>query len=392
VVSVWNPKAKKWISGRKNWRIKLEGIFNEDDKVIWFHCASLGEFEQGRSLIEKVRIQCPDHKILLTFFSPSGFEKRKDYKLVDHVCYLPLDTSRNAHAFVHMIPLEKVFFIKYEFWYHFLKNIRAKNVPLYLASGNFQKSHIFFKKYGSWYRKILGSFTQIFVQDMESSELLKKYGFNNFIVSGDTRFDRVKQISVRNTEMKEVSSFAGDSPILIAGSTWEKDELLIREAYLSLKGKCKWIIAPHEPSEQHIHRLKRWFPEALLFSELKKDFEDEIDVIIVNTIGHLSSLYHYGLIAYIGGGFGKGIHNILEASAAGLPVLFGPNYNRFREALDLKSAGAAYVVEHSDDLIRQILLMLNDQGLLKTRSQIAENYTISNTGATDKIVDFVFKS
>lgn len=392
IVSIWNPKAAKWISGRKNWRRELQGVFTGKDRVIWFHCASLGEFEQGRSLIEKVRKKYPDRRLLLTFFSPSGYEKRKNYTEVDHVCYLPLDTRRNARDFLKMVPAEMVFFIKYEFWQHFLRRIHMEKISLYLASGNFQKRHLFFRFYGGWFRKVFNYFTHIFVQDSYSMELLNEHGINHVTVAGDTRFDRVAQISVKNGIKEEIMKFKSDKQIIIAGSTWEKDELLIRAAYNNLKGRCKWIIAPHEPSDKNLLRLKHSFPEHLLYTDLISGSDKTADVLIVNTIGHLSSLYKYGSIAYIGGGFGKGIHNILEATAAGLPVVIGPNFRRFREAVELQIAGAAYVVEQDSELTGKLRELLDNQALLKKCSQIAENYTFSNTGATDKIVDFVFTS
>jgi 3-deoxy-D-manno-octulosonic-acid transferase len=390
IASAWNSKAAKWIVGRRGWRNELKDKFGLDDKVIWVHCASLGEFEQGRPLIEKIRSGYTDYKILLTFFSPSGYEKRKDYKLVDHVCYLPMDSGRNARDFLNLVPVSKVFFIKYEFWYHFLKRINDRGIPLYLASGNFQKTHLFFKWYASWYRKIFGFFTHIFVQDSKSLELLKSAGYNRVMVAGDTRFDRVTQISSTAKQINEVSIFAGDSPVIIAGSTWEKDEEYIAHAFNKLKGRCKLIVAPHEPLVQQVNKLKNCFPDHLLFSELSSNQAPDKDVLIVDTIGHLSSLYRYGSLGYIGGGFGKGIHNILEATAAGLPVVFGPNYHRFKEAEDLKSKGAAFVVKQGEEVYMIFDKLLSDQSLIKQYGDIAKNYTLSNTGASEKIIGYVF--
>ena len=392
LASPWNPKAAKWISGRKGWREQLEKAFSEGDKVIWFHCASLGEFEQGRPIIEMVRKEYPEYKILLSFFSPSGYEKRKNYDRVDHVCYLPLDTRRNARDFVSRVPLEKVFFIKYEFWYHTLRRINKAGIPLYLASGKFLKSHFFFRWYGSWYRKVFSYFTHIFVQDEESESLLAKNRISNVSVAGDTRFDRVVEISATHRRSDERALFPNSLPVIVAGSTWEKDEMLLKEVYYALEGSCNWIIAPHEPSAQNIARLTKFFPGAVLYSDILMGKEIMDDVLLVDTIGHLSSLYRKGNIAYIGGGFGKGIHNILEATAAGLPVFFGPKMQRFKEAVDLQTEGGAYVIQQVNDLHSGIRALVSNEKLLIRRSQIAVNYTHSNTGATRAIVNHVFKS
>ncbi|MEX0987738.1 MAG: glycosyltransferase N-terminal domain-containing protein [Bacteroidales bacterium] len=392
VVSAWNPKAAKWVAGRQGWREEIASKFNKEDRVVWFHCASLGEFEQGRPMIEMVRKQYPAYKILLTFFSPSGFEKRKDYPLADHVSYLPLDTRANAKEMLTLVPVVKAIFIKYEFWYNFLSVLKANNIPVYLVSGYFRPSQLFFRWYGGWYRKILLFFTHIFVQNGASAELLGKFDIKKVTVSGDTRFDRVMAIAEKARQFAALQLYSEGNSVIIGGSTWEKDEMILKEAYRKLKGKCKWIIAPHEPSEQNVQRLKCWFPEHIVFSEIKNGTSPEGDIIIVDTIGNLSSLYRYGSLAYIGGGFGKGIHNILEATAAGLPVLFGPNYERFNEAVDLRNAGAAYVVEHPEDGFSQFNKLLGNRKLLDKSAQIAVNYTHKKTGASKIIVDYLFKN
>ncbi len=382
-----------WISGRRDWRRKIAGKFSPDDRVVWFHCASLGEFEQGRPLISLVREKHPDYKILLTFFSPSGYEKRKDYADADQVMYLPLDTPSNAKAFLELVPVEKAVFIKYELWLNFLKWMKRKRIPVYLVSAYFTPTQLFFRWYGKWYRSFLNYFTHIFVQESGSEKILKTHGICHVTVAGDTRFDRVVEISRSAAENPLVEAFAGSAPLVIAGSTWEKDESLIRFAYGALKGQSKWIIAPHEPDAKNIQRLRRWFPDHLLYSALGTgEPQGEADLLIVDTIGHLSSLYRYGSIAVIGGGFGKGIHNILEATAAGLPVIFGPNYHRFREAVELKNDGTATVAEGPEDGLLHIKALLTNPELLKSRSQTAEKYTFSRTGAAQIIVDYVFKS
>ena len=393
VASAWNDKAARWIAGRKNWREQFSGKFDNDDRVVWFHCASLGEFEQARTMIDMVRREHPEDKILLTFFSPSGYEKRKEYAAADVVAYLPLDTARNARDLLRLVPVSQALFIKYELWYHFLRRLRKQRVPVYLASAHFTPSQLFFKWYGGWYRRFLDFFTRIFVQDRDSEVLLKGIGIGHVTVSGDTRFDRVVEISSSAAENKDVAKFTGKDPVIIAGSTWEKDEILIRQAYHELRGTCKWIIAPHEPGEQNLQRLIKWFPEHLLFSSLAKwEVRQKADLLIVDTIGHLSSLYRYGTIAYIGGGFGRGIHNILEATAAGLPVIIGPNYTRFREAVALHKAGAVDVAEHIDEGVTRIQGVLKNPESLRKKSQTAKEYTFRQSGATRIIVDYVFKN
>jgi 3-deoxy-D-manno-octulosonic-acid transferase len=390
LASIGNEKAKKWIRGRRNWAKNLEGIFEDGDHVIWFHCASLGEFEQCRPILEKVKLGYPDYKILLTFFSPSGYEKRKDFSGADFVSYLPLDTAGNVNKLLNLVPIEKVFFIKYEFWYHMLKGLNMRSIPTYLASGNFRPDQVFFKWYGRWYRKFLHLFTHIFVQNSSSVDLLAGIGVQEVSVAGDTRFERVAKIASEAFPKQNLLSFSEDKPVIIAGSTWEKDEELLHGIYQKFSDRCKWIIAPHEPNEKNLNRLNGLFKNSVLFSKIKDGEEIKGDVILVDTIGHLSSLYQYGNIAYIGGGFGKGIHNILEAAAFGNPIFFGPNYHSFLEAKDLISARAAYVIKHAEEGYSQMDLLVLNKNQQKVIAEIAENYIIKQVGATDIIVDFVF--
>lgn len=369
----------------------LEKAFTTDDRVIWVHCASLGEFEQGRPVIEALKESCPDRKVLLTFFSPSGYEKRKDYPLADHVMYLPLDTASNARRLVGSVPLEMALFVKYEFWFHFLSRLKKKGVPVYLVSGIFRPDQVFFRWYGLWYRRILDNFSHIFVQEKASFELLGKYGFERVSVAGDTRFDRVMQLAQSEYSNFALEAFAADSTVIIAGSTWEPDEILLEEAFNELPSHIKWIIAPHELSESHLEKLRKRFPGSVLFTDLGNAFSSGARVVIVNTIGHLSQLYRFGTLAYIGGGFGKGIHNILEAATYGLPVIFGPNFRKFSEAVELLERGGAIVVYHATDLLSTVHQQLGNSNLLKTTSAIASNYVAERLGATSRIVHKVCK-
>ncbi len=387
---MWNEKAKRWIHGRRNWEKNLKGKFVESDRVIWFHCASLGEFEQGRPLIESVRSRYPEYKILLTFFSPSGYEKRKNYEGVDLVSYLPLDTPKNARKFLKLVPVEKVFFIKYEFWLHFLRLIKQENISVYLASGNFRSGQLFFKWYGVWYKKFLHYFTYIFVQNEVSKDLLNEGGIQKVRVAGDTRFDRVMKIAKETVSKENLLKFSNQKPVIIAGSTWGKDEEMLYEVFEQFAGKCNWIIAPHEPTGKNIGRLAGLFTDSVLYSEISASTEISGSVILVDTIGHLSSLYQYGTIAYIGGGFGKGIHNILEAAVYGIPIFFGPNYYAFQEARELISVDVAHVIKHPKELHSAIDGLVNSKKQQLKISEIAENYVLKRTGASKKIVDYVF--
>ena len=390
-ISPWNRKAKLWIRGRKAWLADLQQAIGPEEKVIWFHCASLGEFEQGRPVIEASRERFPDHKILLTFFSPSGYEKRKDYNKADHVMYLPLDTRRNAKKMLACLSVEMALFIKYEFWYHFLKRLSMRETPLFLVSGNFRSEQLFFKWYGAWYRKILACFTHIFVQKEDSKQLLAQIDYNEVTVAGDTRFDRVLQVAGTDFRNETMESFVKGSDVIVAGSTWEKDEQILELVLKKLPEQTRWIIAPHELSQAHVESLKKRFPGSVLFTEMDRKIPPQTRVVIVNTIGQLSYLYRYGTIAYIGGGFGKGIHNILEAVTYGLPVIFGPTYQKFSEAVELALMGGAFPVQDDSELLFTIHQQLQNPDLLKTTSSIAANYVMERVGATSMIMDKVCK-
>ena len=386
VISPWNRKAKLWVDGRKGWYRELSSAFEPGDRVTWFHCASLGEFEQGRPVIEASRERFPGSKILLTFFSPSGYEKRKNYKGADHVMYLPLDTRKNARRMLESLDLERAIFIKYEFWYHFLQKLRKKNVPTYLASGNFRSDQVFFKWYGHWYRSFLKCFTHIFVQKENSKDLLEGIGYKAVSVAGDTRFDRVHELPQSPYHHAAMEGFCSGSNVLVAGSTWEKDEHMLALAYGELPEDLRWVIAPHELSTGHLITMQKLFPGSVLFTELDNEVPEGTRAIIVDSIGQLSYLYRFGILAYIGGGFGKGIHNILEAATYGLPVIFGPAYHKFAEAVELTELGGAFPVEDEGALLSTVRQQLENPELLKTTSQIAESFVHERVGATSRIL------
>lgn len=387
LLSLWDRKARLWVKGRKGWREDLRNRFSSNDQVVWFHCASLGEFEQGRPLIEGYRKRCPEDKILLTFFSPSGYEKRKDFEGADHVMYLPLDTRRNVRDFLKLVPLKKALFVKYEFWLHYLRQLSRKEIPIYLASGIFRPGQLFFRSHGRWYLRFLEHFTHIHVQQEESAALLRAHGIQQVSVAGDTRFDRVSALPGSPFSHPVLDRWCKDKRVVVAGSTWEPDEALLSAVGASLPGDLGWIIAPHEITEGHLKALLHRFPDAVLYTELTEEKAAHARVILVNSIGQLSYLYRYATLAYVGGGFGKGIHNTLEAATYGVPVIFGPRYQKFREAGELISLGGAFSVATEAEMLFTFRQQLDMNTLLKTSSEIAQKYVREGVGATALILD-----
>ncbi len=388
----FNGKARLYISGRRNWLVKLQRQVNRDARYIWIHCASLGEFEQGRPIIEAIREEHPEYSIVLTFFSPSGYEIRKKYAFADIISYLPADTRRNARSFLDVIRPEKVLFVKYEFWYHYISELQRRSIPLYLVSGIFRSNQVFFSgmPWGKWFRNILHGFTHLFVQENDSARLLGMAGITKFTIAGDTRFDRVASIARSAKDIPFVDKFIGNKPVLVAGSTWKHDEELLARL-ININNELKSIIAPHEVTPENVNKLERLLKKPSVRLSLAKESEiHRYDVLIVDSVGLLSSLYRYGNIAYIGGGFGAGIHNILEAATFGLPVIFGPKYRKFREARELVDLGAAFPVYRFDDLHNAIRLLLDDGQSRNEKSQIARNYVKLNQGATQKIINQIF--
>jgi 3-deoxy-D-manno-octulosonic-acid transferase len=393
LASPFNPKARMWISGRKKLLERLAGHPDIKQSMIWFHCSSLGEFEQGRPVIEQIRREFPGKKILLTFYSPSGYEVRKNYDEADCITYLPLDTRHNAEKFLNLFQIEKAYFVKYEFWYHFLAGLHKRRIPVYLVSGIFRKNQAFFKWYGSWYRKMLQRFDHLFVQQSSSLSLLKEYGINNASVSGDTRFDRVYEIVRKVIPDERFKVFCRDYPVIVSGSTWPRDEEVIIR-YINESGRtCKWFIVPHEIHESGISRIMEQVRKnSARYTEISGADLENTDVLVIDAIGLLSSLYRLASIAYIGGGFGKGIHNTLEAAAFGKPVLFGPNYHKFQEAKDLVLRDAAIPIAGFKDFKTAIDRFLDDPGLLKKTGESSGTYVKSMLGASSLIVDYTLKT
>ena len=387
-----NPKANYWITGRKDIFKKLKAALKPNERRIWVHAASLGEFEQGRPIIEKIKEQHPHYKIFLTFFSPSGYEVRKNYPGADYIYYLPSDTPANAKRFIDLVKPEKALFIKYEFWYNYLSTLKKKNIPVYLCSAIFRDNQLFFKWYGGWYRKVLSLFDHLFVQTDASKELLASIGFPNVTTTGDTRFDRVYDIASQAKEIAEVAAFVGNHQCLIAGSTWEPDEDLLAAYMNGATTPLKYIIAPHEIHASHIERLEKSIQKKVVrFSTWKLSQAGDPDVLIIDNIGMLSSLYRYGQTAYIGGGFGKGIHNTLEAATFGLPVLFGPNYLKFQEAKDLITLEGAFTISNLTELKDKLDALFSNKEYLRSAQITAGNYVKNNIGATQKIISEIWK-
>ena len=394
VSSVFNEKAKLFVRGRKNWEEILTQKIDVNSKYIWFHCSSLGEFEQGRPVIEELKQQYPEYKIILTFFSPSGFEIRKNYPLADVVSYLPLDTKHNASTFLNIVKPEKAFFVKYEYWYFYISELKRKNIPLYIISAIFRENQQFFKNtpWAKWYRKMLFQVEHLFVQNEKSGDLLKSIGISGYTISGDTRFDRVAAIASGSKEIPIVDKFRGNSPLIVAGSTWKPDEELLVE-FINQSADVRFIIAPHEVSANNINRIHQLLKKpAISFSKVSESEIDRFQVLIIDSVGLLSSLYRYGNIAYIGGGFGVGIHNILEAATFGLPVIFGPNYKRFKEAVDLTSEGGSVSISNFIELRQALNNLIEDENALKNASEICKNYVAKNVGSTKVIIKKVFNN
>jgi 3-deoxy-D-manno-octulosonic-acid transferase len=391
VASVFNPKARQWIKGRFGWRSRLLNWNTDGKPVIWFHAASLGEFEQGRPLIDKMRESQPQVKILLTFYSPSGYEIRKNYPGADLVMYLPLDTAYNARLFVKRINPAATVFIKYEFWHFYLKELHNTKHPVYLISAIFRPAQAFFKWYGAWFRKNLRFIDYFFVQDKDSAQLLLQIELGNCQVSGDTRFDRVKTLSETSKNIEAARLLSTGYDCIVAGSTWPEDEELLARFVNESDTRLRFIIAPHEVTTSHIQQLaSRISRETVLFSQVTATTDySRIQVLIIDNIGMLSSLYRYGRIAYIGGGFGKGIHNILEAAAYGIPVIFGPTYDKFREARELLSHGGAYSIKNYEGLQSAMSELLLNTEKYSISAGTASAYVNENTGATAIISGFL---
>ncbi|MEE2700289.1 MAG: glycosyltransferase N-terminal domain-containing protein [Bacteroidota bacterium] len=376
IASMFTPKAKLWIKGRKDIFQNLENTVKNEKDIVWFHCASLGEFEQGRPIIEGYIKKYPAHKILLTFFSPSGFEIQKKYAGVDWVFYLPADTPKNAKQFVEIVSPLKAIFVKYEFWLNHMAELKKQEIPFYSVSSIFRKEQPFFRYKNNWFAKQLKNASHFFVQDNNSKELLNSIGISSVTISGDTRFDCVKSNVQNVKQFPLIEVFSKSKPTIVCGSTWPRDEMLLTQ-YIKENSQYNYIIAPHELT--NVPELQKGI-NALLFSEANQHNIYDVNVLIIDSIGLLSSIYKYGTIAYVGGGFGRGIHNILEAIAFGLPVIFGPNYQKSKEAKELIDLTAAKNIKNYQQLKEAL------EGFTDFDNAISAKYISDNSGATDLII------
>ena len=390
IYSRFNEKVRKmWRGERDAFRILREKV-DPNAKYVWFHAASLGEFEQGRPLMEQMRKDHPEYKILLTFFSPSGYEVRKNYEGADIITYLPLDTITNARRFLRTVRPVMAFFIKYEFWYNYLHILKHRNIPVYSVSSIFRPGQVFFKWYGCQYRPVLNCFTHFFVQNEVSKELLSTIGLDNVTVVGDTRFDRVLQIKDAAKQLPVVEAFTKDSPhVFVAGSSWPPDEEIFLK-YFNEHKDWKLIVAPHVIGEDHLKQIEKLLEgrKVVRYTEATEQNVKNAEVLIINCFGLLSSIYHYGNVAYVGGGFGVGIHNLLEAAVWDVPVFFGPNNQKFQEAQGLKTCGG-FEISNYDEFASQMDMFASDTDYLKEQGHKAGHFVKGQSGATQKVLSAV---
>lgn len=393
LASLWNDKAREWIKGRSNLFSNLKNSISAGDRVIWIHSASAGELEQGKPVIEGLKKQYPTYKILLTFFSPSGYSVGKKYTVADVVTYLPIDTRNNAKQFIETVHPSLIVFVKYEYWYHHLSVAAFKHIPILLISAKFRREQLFFKWYGKFYRQLLFLYRHIFVQDKNSSQLLYEYAISHCSKSGDTRFDRVDEIAANFSEVKWIKEFCNGGPVIVAGSTWKDDEKFLG-AFAQDHPDIKIIIAPHEVNKINRALFSALFKNVKFYSQLKNEKESanlkDTQVLVIDSIGLLSRLYQYATITYVGGGFNRsGIHNTLEAAVYGKPVIFGPNYKKFREANDLIERGGAFSISNEKDFSSVINNLLGNTGKLSDAGEAAKKYVSENRGATNLILQAI---
>ncbi|MFK7949557.1 MAG: 3-deoxy-D-manno-octulosonic acid transferase [Saprospiraceae bacterium] len=394
ILALFQPKAKKWVEGRQDLLHRLQQDLQSNNikkqQLIWFHCSSLGEFEQGRPLIESIKKQYPDEKILLTFFSPSGYEVRKNYASADIITYLPLDTKKNAKRFIDLIEPKLVFWVKYEFWYHFLEALQQRQIPTFLVSGIFRANHFFFSPFGKTHRQCLYFFEHLFVQNTISKKHLETINITHSTIAGDTRLDRVLAIAAEKKRFEIIEQFTkvNTKPIVICGSTWQPDEAIIAQYINAYSDDLpyRFIIAPHEIKTLKIKVLQEKINrKSIKYSEAKSDNISNIDILIIDNIGMLSALYRYGKIAYIGGAFGSGLHNTLEPIVFGLPVIFGTKYQKFEEAVNLVKEKGGFSIRDYEDF-KAIIQQLSNESFYQQASAKAKQYVIDNQGATPLIL------
>ncbi len=391
VAAFFSPKIKLFVDGRKTVFETLQSKINPNDKTIWFHAASLGEFEQGLPVMEKIKQQFPNHKIVVTFFSPSGYEVRKNNTIADVTVYLPLDTQSNAQQFLKLVHPDLVFFIKYEYWPNYLNELKKQNITTYLISGIFRENQAFFKWYGGFYRNALKTFEYFFVQNESSKKLLQRLGYQNVKISGDTRFDRVVSILDRDNSLDFIARFKNNTTTIVIGSSWPKDESLLANFINRAGADVKFIIAPHNIKAGQIQELQQSITKkSILFSEKDNQNLSDFQVFIIDTIGILTKIYSYADIAYVGGGFGNpGVHNILEPATFGIPIVVGPNYSHFAEATALVNMGGCVSINSQDGLDDAFHNLISNEDIRHEKGHICETFVQMNKGATDIILNHI---
>ena len=397
LVALFSPKMKLFVDGRKAVFSTLANKINPNDKTIWFHAASLGEYEQGLPVIEEIKQKFPSHKIVVTFFSPSGYEVRKNNAVADVTIYLPLDTSSNAKQFIQLVHPDMVFFIKYEYWPNYLNELKKQHIKTYLISGILRENQAFFKWYGGFYRTALKTFDYFFVQNENSKKLLQSIGFNNVKVSGDTRFDRVVSILERDNSLDFIAAFKDNKTTIVIGSSWPKDENLLVEYINKASKNVKFIIAPHNIKPEQIANLTSQIKKTRLkysdysIETLRKPNLKNYQVFIIDTVGILTKIYSYADIAYVGGGFGNpGVHNILEPATFGLPVVIGPNYSHFAEATALVNMEGCISIQNQTELNEAFALLLQNEDERLEKGHICSTFVQMNKGATQTIMNHIF--
>jgi len=382
---------KLFVNGRKKVFSTLSHKIMVYDKSIWFHAASLGEYEQGLPVMEKMKMKYPNHRIVLSFFSPSGYEIRKNNTVADVTVYLPLDTKKNAKKFIELVRPDMVFFIKYEYWPNYLKELKERQIRTFLISGIFRENQLFFKWYGGFYRKALDTFNYFFVQNSTSKELLLRLGKSNVLVSGDTRFDRVVSILEKDNSLDYISEFKNNILTIVIGSSWPKDESILVDFINTTKHKVKFIIAPHNIKAEQIQELKNNITKkVVLFSEKENQNLDDYDVFIIDTVGILTKIYSYADIAYVGGGFGNpGVHNILEPATFGIPIVIGPNYSHFSEATALVNLEGCISISNGEELAEAFENLIQNTDIRNEKGHVCSTFVAMNKGATDVILKHI---
>lgn len=390
ITALWSEKARLWLQGRKNWEKKLQHFSLDNKDTIWIHCSSLGEFEQAIPVIQSIKKEFPFYKIVVSFFSPSGFEVHKKNTMLDLVCYLPLDSKKNVSTFLDKINPKLILFIKYEFWFYYLTEANKRKIPILLVSGIFRNNQPFFKWYGNLHKEMLKCFTHFFLQDENSSKLLKSISYNNQEIIGDTRFERVLEIANAGNEIKGIKDFIGINPCIVAGSTWNSDDKIL-SSFLHKNPTIKCIVAPHNVDEKNIATCLRTYNNAILFSEINIQDVSKYQILIINKMGLLSTLYKYADVCFVGGGFDKsnGVHNTIEAAVYYKPIIFGPYYAKYKEAVDLINIKGAFSVKTNIEFEKKVNELFQNKILSTQIGNSAGNYVNENNGSIQKIITYI---